>query len=49
MDISNVPDREFRVIFIKILFGLEKKMEDLNDTLKKRDKKQKSNLGWKTQ
>ena len=27
MDVSNMPDRKFKVMIIKILTGLEKKME----------------------
>jgi len=40
MEISNKPDREFKVMVIKILTGLEKRLEDLNDTLD-RDRKHK--------
>ena len=33
MDISNMPDRKFKVIIIKILTGLEKRVEDISETL----------------
>ena len=33
MEISNMPDREFKLILIKILTGLEKKLESLHETL----------------
>ena len=33
MDISNMPDREFKVMFIKILTVLEKRMEDISGSL----------------
>ena len=35
-DISNVPDRDFKVMIIKILTGLEKRVEDISETLTKR-------------
>ena len=35
MEISNMPDREFQVMVIKILTGLEKTVEDLSETLNK--------------
>ena len=35
-DISNVPDRDFKVMIIKILTGLEKKVEDISDPFTKR-------------
>ena len=31
--ISNMPDREFNVMFIKTLTGLEKRVEDISETL----------------
>ena len=31
-EISNVPDREFKIMVIKALIGLEKREEDLSDT-----------------
>ena len=34
-DISNTPEREFKVMVIKILPGLEKRVEDLSKTLNK--------------
>ena len=33
MEISNMPDREFKVLVIKILIGLENRVEDLIETL----------------
>ena len=33
MDISNMPDKEFKVMVIKILTILEKKLEDISETL----------------
>ena len=39
---SNMPDKEFKVMVIKILTGLEKRVDDLNETLKKKkDRKHK--------
>ena len=35
-DISNMPDRGFKVMIIKILTGLEKTMEDIVKPLTKR-------------
>lgn len=32
-DISYMPDRESKVIIIKILTGYEKRMEDISETL----------------
>ena len=37
-EISNIPDREFKVVVIKMLTGLQKRIEDLNKTLN-RDRK----------
>lgn len=34
-EISNMTDREFKVIIIKILKGLEKRVEDISETLNK--------------
>ena len=34
-EISNMPDREFKVIIIKILTGLQKMMGDISETLDK--------------
>jgi len=31
-----MPDREFKVMIIKILTGLEKRVKDISETLKKR-------------
>ena len=33
MEISNIPDRECKIIIIKILTGLEKRVKDLSETL----------------
>jgi len=33
MDRSNMPDRKFKAVLIKILTGLEKKVEDISETL----------------
>ena len=38
----DMPDREFKVIAIKILSGLAKRVEDLNETLNK-DRENKRN------
>ena len=38
MDISNMPEREFKVMIIKIFTGLEKGLEDLSKALN-RDRK----------
>ena len=35
METSNTPDRDFEVIIIKILNGLEKRVEDINKTFDK--------------
>ena len=35
IEINNIPDKEFKVIIIKILTGLEKKVEDFSETLNK--------------
>ena len=35
MQISNIPDREFKVTIIKILTGFEKKVEEFSETLNK--------------
>ena len=32
-DISNIPDREFKVMVIKILTGLEKRVKDMSENL----------------
>ena len=40
MKISNMPNREFNVVVIKILTGLEKRMDSLSDT-QQRDRKHK--------
>ena len=32
-DISNMPDGEFKAIIIRILTGLEKRIEDIMETL----------------
>ena len=33
-DVSNIPDKEFKVMIIKIPTGLEKRVEDMSETLK---------------
>ena len=35
MEISNMPDREFKAMIIKIFTGLEKRVEDLSEILNK--------------
>jgi len=32
-DISNMPDGEFKVMIIRMLTGLEKRVEDMSETL----------------
>ena len=39
-----MPDREFKVIIIKILTGLEKIVEDISDALTKEIKKNQSEM-----
>ena len=39
IEISNMSDREFKVMIIKTLTGLEKRVEDNSETLKKEIKK----------
>ena len=41
MEISNVPDREFKITVIKVFTGLEKRVEDISETLNKDIKKKK--------
>ena len=43
MDISNMPDREFKII-IKILIGLQKRVEDISETPNKEIKKSQSEM-----
>ena len=38
MDIINIPDREFKGLIIKILTGLEKRVEDISEMSRKREK-----------
>ena len=38
-EIYNMPDREFKVMIIKILTGLEKRVEDISEILNKEIKK----------
>ena len=45
LEISNMPDKEFKVMFIEILNGLEKRVEDFNE----RTDKQIRNLKKKNQ
>ena len=33
MDISNMPDREFKTTIMRILTGLEKRVEDMSEAL----------------
>ena len=44
MVISSMPDREFKVMVIKILTGLEKRMEDISETLTTEIEEFKKNL-----
>ena len=44
MYISNMPDREVKVMIIKILIGLEKRVEDISETLNKEIKKNQSEM-----
>ena len=37
--ISNMPDKEFKVIIIKILIGFEKRVEDISEILNNEIKK----------
>ena len=39
-EISNMPDREFKIVIIAVLTGFEKRVEDLSETLN-RDRKHK--------
>ena len=32
-DTSNMPDKEFKVMIVRILPGLEKRIEDMNEAL----------------
>lgn len=41
-DINNIHDKEFKVIFIQILPGLEKRVEDISETLNKEVRKNQS-------
>ena len=36
MEIVNISDREFKIMVIKVLLGLEKRVEGQNETLKKK-------------
>jgi len=38
-DINNMPDREFKVMVIKILTGFEKRVENISETLNTEIKK----------
>lgn len=40
-DISNMPDRKFKVMIIMIVTGLEKRVENISETLNKETKKHK--------
>lgn len=39
MNISNMPDQEFKVMITKITTGLQKRVEDISATLNKEVKK----------
>ena len=41
-EISNIPDKEFKTTFIKILTGLKKRMEDLSKSFNKEKYKKES-------
>lgn len=43
-DVSNMADREFKVMTVKILSGLEKSVENISETLHKEIKKNQSEL-----
>ena len=43
MYINNMPDQEFKVMIIKILTGLEKRVEDLSETFNKETENIKKN------
>ena len=47
MNISNIPDRELKVITIKILSGFEKRVEEISGTLNKETKKNQSEMKTK--
>ena len=44
MGVSNMPHREFKIMTIKILTGLEKRLEDTSETLNKEIKKNQSEM-----
>ena len=37
-DTSNLPDRKFKAMIIRILTGLEERVEDMSDTLNTENK-----------
>lgn len=41
-EVNNMPNRQFKVMVIEILTGLEKRMEDLSETLNKEIEKNKN-------
>ena len=43
-DLSYMPDKEFKVMIIKILTGLEKRVEDISKTLNTEIKKKQSEI-----
>ena len=43
-DVSNIPDKEFKVMIIKIPTGLEKRVEDISETLNTEIEKNKSEM-----
>ena len=49
MEITNMPDREFKVMAIKIHSGLEKREEDLSELLNKEIENIKKEQGLRTQ
>ena len=44
MEVSDTPGREFKVIIIKVLTELEKRVEDINETLNKEKKMEMKNI-----
>ena len=43
MEVSNLPNREFKVMVIKILTGLEKRVEEVSETINKERENSKKN------
>ena len=44
MEIHNMPDREFKVMIIKIFTGLEKRVKDISETLNNEIKENQSEM-----